>query len=92
MYLRRFACFGIRPPSSLYDHHFVPVLHTRDDPKDGRGEGLTNMHRELEKCERALTEYLDMKKNVFPRFETHSRLFLFQRPVHRRLLQPWLWH
>lgn len=27
------------------------------------------MHRELEKCERALTEYLDMKKNVFPRFE-----------------------
>lgn len=26
------------------------------------------MHRELEKCERALTEYLDMKKNVFPRF------------------------
>lgn len=26
------------------------------------------MHHELEKCERALTEYLDMKKNVFPRF------------------------
>lgn len=26
------------------------------------------MHRELEKCERALTEYLDMKKNVFPRY------------------------
>ncbi|CAM9120279.1 unnamed protein product [Sphacelaria rigidula] len=26
------------------------------------------MHRELEKCERALNEYLDMKKNVFPRF------------------------
>lgn len=26
------------------------------------------MHRELEKCERALNEYLDMKKNVFPRY------------------------
>eukprot|EP00752_Nemacystus_decipiens_P011484 g10196.t1 len=36
--------------------------------EDGRAEGLINMHRELEKCERALTEYLDMKKNVFPRF------------------------
>lgn len=38
--------------------------------QDGRGEGVANMHRELEKCERALTEYLDMKKNVFPRFAT----------------------
>lgn len=35
--------------------------------QEERGEGLTNMHIELEKCERALTEYLDMKKNVFPR-------------------------
>lgn len=45
-----------------------PVPSERDELQDGRGEGLTNMHRELEKCERALTEYLDMKKNVFPRF------------------------
>eukprot|EP00904_Undaria_pinnatifida_P003150 jgi/Undpi1/12836/HiC_scaffold_7.g02503.m1 len=36
--------------------------------EEERGEGLTNMHLELEKCEKALTEYLDMKKNVFPRF------------------------
>lgn len=36
--------------------------------QDGRGEALGNMHRELEKCERALNEYLDMKKNVFPRY------------------------
>lgn len=42
--------------------------------QDGRGEGLANMHRELEKCERALTEYLDMKKNVFPRFEKSAKL------------------
>ena len=34
------------------------------------------MHRELEKCERALTEYLDMKKNVFPRSWTHLGLDL----------------
>ena len=27
------------------------------------------MHLELEKCEKALTEYLDMKKNVFPRYD-----------------------
>ena len=26
------------------------------------------MNRELEKCQKALNEYLDMKKNIFPRF------------------------
>lgn len=43
-------------------------MHRRTgDWQEGRGETLTTMHRELEKCERALNEYLDMKKNVFPR-------------------------
>ena len=51
----------------------VSAPHARDYLKDGRGEGLTNMHRELEKCERALTEYLDMKKNVFPRFDAQPK-------------------
>lgn len=41
--------------------------------KEGIGEGLGNMHRELEKCERALNEYLDMKKNVFPRYPQTGR-------------------
>lgn len=51
---------GIDVPKALRE--FCPTIF-----KDGRGEGLANMHKGLEKCERALTEYLDMKKNVFPR-------------------------
>lgn len=56
------------PPTTLVQTskdvtHQVSVVSGQEE----RGEGLTNMHIELEKCERALTEYLDMKKNVFPR-------------------------
>ncbi|CAM9358663.1 unnamed protein product [Ascophyllum nodosum] len=36
--------------------------------QEGRGDELRGMHAELEECERALNEYLDVKKNVFPRF------------------------
>ena len=35
---------------------------------DGREIILINMHKELEKCEKALNEYLEIKKGFFPRF------------------------
>jgi dynein heavy chain, axonemal len=35
---------------------------------DGREATLTNMFKELEKCEKALNEYLEIKKSIFPRF------------------------
>ena len=35
---------------------------------EGREAVLRGMTRELEKCERALNEYLEVKKSVFPRF------------------------
>ena len=34
------------------------------------------MNRELEKCQKALNEYLDMKKNIFPRFYFVSNMAL----------------
>ena len=35
---------------------------------DGRADRLSAMVSLLERCERALNEYLDVKKNIFPRF------------------------
>ena len=35
---------------------------------EGREQMLCNMLKELEKCEKALNEYLEIKKSVFPRF------------------------
>ena len=35
---------------------------------DGREEQLRAMNKELEKCEKALNEYLEIKKSIFPRF------------------------
>ena len=35
---------------------------------EGREETLSSMLRELEKCEKALNEYLEVKKGIFPRF------------------------
>ena len=34
------------------------------------------MYKELELCQKALTEYLDMKKNIFPRFYFVSNMAL----------------
>lgn len=35
---------------------------------DGREAALAAMHRELEVCQKALTEYLSVKKQIYPRF------------------------
>lgn len=61
----------------LFASYVFPTNYTCVEEQDGRGEALVNMHRELEKCERALNEYLDMKKNVFPRFVYVSDMVSF---------------
>jgi len=43
---------------------------------DGRAVELSTMSKELEKCNKALTEYLDLKKNIFPRFYFVSNVAL----------------
>ena len=43
---------------------------------DAREKALEVMYKELEVCQKALTEYLDMKKNVFPRFYFVSNMAL----------------
>ena len=35
---------------------------------EGREQTLTSMSKQLEACQKALNEYLDTKKNIFPRF------------------------
>lgn len=35
---------------------------------EGREQSLSNMNKEFEKCEKALNEYLEIKKSIFPRF------------------------
>ncbi|CAM9099296.1 unnamed protein product [Ectocarpus fasciculatus] len=64
---RRFEGIDLEFKDLMKSGSYCPTVVTFCS-EDGRGEGVANMHRELEKCERALTEYLDMKKNVFPRF------------------------
>lgn len=79
-FLRSMRHFVDKGSHNKYIFHWSPLppseLGIGDDPfplpmlarlQGGRGESFGNMHRELEKCERALNEYLDMKKNVFPR-------------------------
>lgn len=35
---------------------------------DGREESLNNFFNGIESCEKALNEYLEQKKKIFPRF------------------------
>jgi len=44
--------------------------------EDGREEILRDMVGELEKCQKSLNEYLDVKKSIFPRFCFVSNLAL----------------
>jgi dynein heavy chain len=44
--------------------------------KQGRWELLRDMTAELEKCQKSLNEYLDMKKKIFPRFYFVSNVAL----------------
>ena len=44
--------------------------------KEGRGESLKEMSKNLELCQRSLNEYLDMKKKIFPRFYFVSNVAL----------------
>ena len=44
--------------------------------KEGRGDSLKEMSRNLELCQRSLNEYLDLKKKIFPRFYFVSNVAL----------------
>jgi dynein heavy chain, axonemal len=44
--------------------------------KEGRGETLKEMTKNLELCQKSLNEYLDMKKKIFPRFYFVSNVAL----------------
>lgn len=44
--------------------------------REGRDAQLSNMHKELQICQKALNEYLEVKKNIFPRFYFVSNVAL----------------
>lgn len=44
--------------------------------KEGRGEALKEMTKNLDLCQKSLNEYLDMKKKIFPRFYFVSNVAL----------------
>lgn len=44
--------------------------------KEGREVSLREMTKDLEKCQKVLNEYLDVKKNIFPRFYFVSNVSL----------------
>ena len=44
--------------------------------KEGRGEQLKDMTKNLELCQKSLNEYLDMKKKIYPRFYFVSNVAL----------------
>ena len=55
---------------------FAVKLVTQVCEVEGREKQLEVMYKELELCQKALTEYLDMKKNIFPRFYFVSNMAL----------------